>query len=67
MSENEELVWTSEHTAKAIKKSPATLARWRQKGIGPAFIRSVPGQPRSPAYYIPDTVRKWLASIEGHH
>jgi hypothetical protein len=51
---------TSIEAAALLRRTPATLARWRAIGIGPEFLRSVPGEPRSAALYRASAIRRFL-------
>jgi hypothetical protein len=40
----------------------ATLANWRTQGIGPAYLKTTPGQQGRVRYWLSD-VRKWEQSL----
>jgi hypothetical protein len=55
---------TTEQVAALFGVRPGTVAQWRARGIGPAFIRPVVGLKRErrgqpPILYHPDAVRAW--------
>lgn len=53
----DEPLWTTQQTAKVLNASEQTLANWRWRGVGPAFLKLAGGAIR----YKPETVRAWLA------
>ncbi len=61
MQEIEPLV-TSTKTARVLGITPATLRKWRWRGVGPAFIK-LSDDPGGRVMYSPATIREW---IEAH-
>lgn len=52
---SKKIEYTSEKTASIIKKSTATLSRWRRFGVGPAYIKRG-GQ----YYYQKSEIDRWM-------
>jgi len=51
--------WTEQQLGAEIKRHPRTLARWRDRGIGPPFTPL-----GNSIFYRIDAVRKWMAEQE---
>ncbi|MFF2077087.1 helix-turn-helix transcriptional regulator [Kitasatospora sp. NPDC058162] len=50
---------TCDETSKLTKLSPKTLANWRARGIGPAYIKLSPGK-AGRVRYSASAVKAWL-------
>ncbi|WP_026316522.1 helix-turn-helix transcriptional regulator [Actinokineospora enzanensis] len=54
-------LWTTEELAELLRLPEKTLAEWRHKGTGPAFVRM-----GKHVRYRPEDIAAWLdASTEG--
>lgn len=49
----------AEQTANLLGIKTSTLANWRSRGLGPAYIKT--GATRSPVLYRKSDIDKWLA------
>ena len=57
---------TAEQTAKSLGIAPITLACWRVRGQGPAFIKDNPNEKRSRVRYRAEDIERWQQQRRCH-
>ena len=54
---------TAEQVAEMLHVQPSTLATWRHRGVGPAYVRVGPGD-RARVMYRREAIDAWLREQE---